>query len=115
MIVPALVGLGSAGLLFIVSFGVLALVQPAPPAGTLLICAGAGIAAAATSYLYRRHWLAAGIAAGTVAAAYFVLVFITLVRREQPDVWPLIDALLVLVVALLAARLSAKTGSARAA
>jgi hypothetical protein len=50
-----------------------------------------------------------------VPAAYFLLVFVTLFRREQPDFWPLVDAALALAVALLAARLGGKTSAARLA
>jgi hypothetical protein len=115
MILPTLLALVSAGFMFIVSFGLLALVQPGPPVGTVLICAAAGVAAAMTGFLYRRHWAPAGLAAGSVPAAYFLLVFVTLIRREQPDFWPLVDAALALAVALLAARLGGKTSAARLA
>lgn len=115
MLLPALVALGSAGILFVVSFGLLVLGEPPVPIATLLICAGTGVAAGATAYLYRPHWLVAGIGAGAVSGTYFLLVFVTLLRREQVDFWPLVDATIALAAGLLAARLGSKVAATRPA
>jgi hypothetical protein len=100
----ALVFVIASAFFFVLSFGAIVALRASPPAAVIILCAGAALAAATVAFYPSSGWIVSGLGAGAAFVIYLLTVFFSLLARADFTIWPLLEAVLVMGSALLAAR-----------